>query len=144
MPGTAAFSTRKVTRMKPRRLSPPGSEMMVSRFLQGRPAEQPSAWGSGGLLVGVSPHAPGNAEPSEQNPPGSKSSHLHPGRRGAGTEQKGMGLLWFGGSCDPPHGLTGLTVWPVGARLCMGSSSPRFSRSHGALLLLQWHLCAKG
>lgn len=35
IPGTAAFSTRRVTRMKPRRLSPPGSEMMVSRFLQG-------------------------------------------------------------------------------------------------------------
>lgn len=35
MPGTAAFSTRKVTRMNPLRLSPPGSDMMGSRFLQG-------------------------------------------------------------------------------------------------------------
>lgn len=35
MPGTAAFSTRKVTRMNPLRLSPPGSNMMGSRFLQG-------------------------------------------------------------------------------------------------------------
>lgn len=35
MPGTAAFSTRSVTRMNPRRLSPPGSDMMGSRFLQG-------------------------------------------------------------------------------------------------------------
>lgn len=33
MPGTAAFSTSRVTRMKPRRLSPPGSVMIVSRFL---------------------------------------------------------------------------------------------------------------
>lgn len=33
MPGTAAFSTSRVTRTKPRRLSPPGSVMMVSRFL---------------------------------------------------------------------------------------------------------------
>lgn len=33
MPGTAAFSTKTVTRMKPRRLSAPGKEMMVSRLL---------------------------------------------------------------------------------------------------------------
>lgn len=33
MPGTAAFSTKTVTSMKPCRLSPPGKEMMVSRLL---------------------------------------------------------------------------------------------------------------
>lgn len=33
IPGTAAFSTKTVTSIKPRRLSPPGNEKMVSKFL---------------------------------------------------------------------------------------------------------------
>lgn len=33
IPGTAAFSTKTVTSTKPRRLSPPGKEKMVSKFL---------------------------------------------------------------------------------------------------------------
>lgn len=36
MPGAAAFSTKTVTSMKARRLSPPGKEMMVSRLLRER------------------------------------------------------------------------------------------------------------
>lgn len=67
--------------MKPRRLSPPGSEMMVSRFLQGRWAERPSVWGLGGHLLWISPHAPGPTESLEQNPPGCRASYLHHGQR---------------------------------------------------------------
>lgn len=33
IPGTAAFSTKTVTSIKPRRLSPPGNETMMSKFL---------------------------------------------------------------------------------------------------------------
>lgn len=44
MPGTAAFSTRNVTRMNPLRLSPPGSDMMGSRFLQGRAGRSAAAF----------------------------------------------------------------------------------------------------
>lgn len=44
MPGTAAFSTSRVTRMKPRRLSPPGSVMIVSRFLHKRAKNRNWRW----------------------------------------------------------------------------------------------------
>lgn len=65
--------------MKPRRLSPPGSEMMVSRFLQGRRAEQPSVRGLGGRLLRISPHTPGPTESLEKNPPSCRASYLHHG-----------------------------------------------------------------
>lgn len=46
MPGAAAFSTKTVTSMKARRLSPPGKETMVSRLLgeRGHQGKRRACW----------------------------------------------------------------------------------------------------
>lgn len=68
--------------MKPRRLSPPGSVMMVSRFLHKGAEERDWEAGSSGLPYTLwDPLSPQN-----KTVPGSRASYLHPVQRGAGTE----------------------------------------------------------
>lgn len=83
--------------MKPRRLSPPGSVMMVSRFLH----KGAKGWGGGGLGSGFPYTLWDPLSPWNKTIPGSRASCLHPVERGAGTEW--TALVW--GPCHPPRAL---------------------------------------
>lgn len=97
--------------MKPRRLSPPGSEMMVSRFLQ----EQPHM-GPGGDCSG-SPHAPRDPlSPGSQTLPAAEPLPCTLGRKKPAQSKRGEGLLGVGGPGPPQRSLA------PAARLCVEQS----------------------